>query len=156
MEPDKRKCRHYNRGYCKYGNICKFSHPSSICDSYLKEGICLATTCPKRHPKNCRYWIRKREGCMRQDSCQYLHKETTKYKPKSLAGSKSYLTCDACKYRGNDNHDLKKHEIKCQDESAQQNSENLQYHGEQCNKIETTEILKEHLESKHPIAAKVS
>ena len=69
----KRKCRYFNRGYCKYGMNCKFFHSKVICNEYVEEGGCQTTGCSKRHPRQCRYWTENPEGCRRSDTCQYLH-----------------------------------------------------------------------------------
>ena len=69
----KRKCRYFNRGYCKYGMNCRFYHSQVICKEYAEEGGCQTTGCSKRHPRQCRYWTENPEGCRRSDTCQYLH-----------------------------------------------------------------------------------
>ena len=73
-----RKCRHHNRGYCKFGDNCIFFHSNDVCQDFLESGICRARECGKRHPKDCRYWKRK-EGCRRNDLCRYLHNESKRY-----------------------------------------------------------------------------
>ena len=73
----RRKCRYFNRGYCKYKENCKYSHASKICEEYLKDGICVLDRCADRHPKHCRYWSSDPEGC-RYKSCQYLHVSSEK------------------------------------------------------------------------------
>ena len=70
-----KKCRHYNRGFCKFGRSCKYYHPKLVCEVYLQDGLCLQRKCPKRHPRHCRYWSSKSEGCTRNEECQYLHLE---------------------------------------------------------------------------------
>ena len=37
-----RKCRYYNRGYCKFDGDCKFRHSELICEEYLRD--CLLYT----------------------------------------------------------------------------------------------------------------
>ena len=32
-----KKCRYYDRGYCKYNDKCRFGHPQGVCDGYLKD-----------------------------------------------------------------------------------------------------------------------
>lgn len=76
-----RRCKYFNRGYCKYANKCSFLHYEKKCEDFLKNGICTQQKrCLYRHPKNCRYWIRKSEGCQRENKCQYLHDPTKKFK----------------------------------------------------------------------------
>ena len=35
-----KKCRYFNRGYCKYCDKCRFIHPKNICSEYLKTSKC--------------------------------------------------------------------------------------------------------------------
>ena len=67
LEPMKQnKCRYFNRGYCKFKENCRFFHSSVICEDFLEIGICKSSNgCIKRHPKNCRYWCKRAEGCKR-------------------------------------------------------------------------------------------
>ena len=62
QEKERRKCRHFNRGFCKYRDSCGYFHPSTICAEYLRDGICLRESCNERHPKHCRYWSNSPEG----------------------------------------------------------------------------------------------
>ena len=68
-----RKCRFFNRGYCKYQDQCNYHHSPVICQKYLSTGICEEKACSARHPRHCRYWSTKAEGCKRESACQYLH-----------------------------------------------------------------------------------
>ena len=61
----KKVCKFYNSGYCKYQGTCKFPHPSERC-----VGPCNKQSCLKRHPKPCRYG----DKCRRKDICDYKHK----------------------------------------------------------------------------------
>ena len=54
----KRRCRYYNRGYCKFGKKCNFFHSVSVCEMFVQKGICSKLGCPSRHPKDCRHWTR--------------------------------------------------------------------------------------------------
>ena len=49
------------------------------CHEYLEDGICRTVNCIQRHPRHCRYWTKRLEGCKRGISCQYLHVESMKY-----------------------------------------------------------------------------
>jgi hypothetical protein len=69
----KGKCRYWNRGYCRDGRKCSWSHPEGDCQEYLQEGRCRDRGCPRRHRKVCRYWVGK--GCTRKKECQYLHQD---------------------------------------------------------------------------------
>jgi hypothetical protein len=51
----KRKCRYWNRGYCREGRKCSWSHPEGDCQEYLQDGRCRDRGCPRRHRKVCRY-----------------------------------------------------------------------------------------------------
>ena len=77
---EKRKCRYFNRGFCKYGDKCNYYHASVTCQEYIEKGICTKTLCSERHPKTCKHWARDPQGCRRHESCQYLHKDSEKCK----------------------------------------------------------------------------
>ena len=67
-----KRCRYFNRGYCKKGSDCLYSHPQETCQEYLESGSCASfRSCRKRHPKECRYW--KRHHCFRGNECMFLH-----------------------------------------------------------------------------------
>ena len=66
-----KKCRHFNRGYCKHKSKCRFTHPDNICNDYVTNGKCEATRCEDRHPKRCK-WLTSKDGCTRE-GCLYLH-----------------------------------------------------------------------------------
>ena len=68
---EKKKCRYFNRGFCKYDLNCRFYHPDLVCNEYRQEGICRQRRCQQRHPRHCRYWTSNPEGCKRGDSCHY-------------------------------------------------------------------------------------
>ena len=51
-----KRCRYFNRGFCKYKNKCRFVHPNKICNIYLKNQTCNEKSCSDRHPKLCK-WI---------------------------------------------------------------------------------------------------
>ena len=74
-----KKCRYFNRGYCKFGEKCMYYHASEICQVYAEEGTCLKHRCIKRHPKKCRYWSKHPEGCRFGERCKYLHVTVEKY-----------------------------------------------------------------------------
>ena len=42
-------CRHFNNGYCKYKDNCKFNHPCEKCDKYMRGEKCLRNKCFYRH-----------------------------------------------------------------------------------------------------------
>ena len=67
-----KKCRYFNRGYCKYKTKCRYVHPKKICDQYLASQKCDNVDCQDRHPKLCK-WKEGRDGCKRDTECDYLH-----------------------------------------------------------------------------------
>ena len=67
----KKRCRYYNRGYCKYKHKCRYSHPKHICKEFLENGACTNTDCMERHPIRCK-WVKSEHGCSRSN-CEYLH-----------------------------------------------------------------------------------
>ena len=67
----RRKCRYFDRGYCKYKNKCRYKHPKEICEEYFKYGKCLNKGCERRHPKTCK-WLATKAGC-RKPECDYHH-----------------------------------------------------------------------------------
>ena len=68
---NRRKCRYYNRGFCKDTIKCRYLHPERICQVYLETQSCQEKQCPDRHPKLCK-WLKHSGGCKRQN-CAYLH-----------------------------------------------------------------------------------
>ena len=71
----KKKCRYWNRGYCREGSECTWYHEEIDCWSFVQEGHCKEKRCMKRHRKTCRYWAYRDIGCLRGDQCQYLHQK---------------------------------------------------------------------------------
>ena len=95
-----KKCRYYNRGFCKYEGKCKFYHPEIVCEEYLQDGLCRQKKCEKRHPRHCRFWTTKAEGCRRGETCQYLHAVSTRFydeERNNLRTASSVFSCDLCK-----------------------------------------------------------
>ena len=88
----KKKCKYFNRGYCKYGVKCRFDHPKHVCDEFLLEGICRQHKCPHSHPQHCRYWTTKKEGCNRGEFCQYLHVPGKKYSDEVIGKCRTLYT----------------------------------------------------------------
>ena len=114
-----RKCRYYNRGFCKFEQKCKFGHPKLVCEEYVQDGLCLEKKCPKRHPRHCRYWANTPEGCSRNENCQYLHVTTKRFcnieKKQQLStvieddNEDVTVSCDQCDFVSNDNYHWRKH-----------------------------------------------
>ena len=61
------QCQHNNRGYCKFGDKCKYQHFTETC----KNRACKVKDCRFRHPKPCR----NKEDCkfFKRDRCAYNH-----------------------------------------------------------------------------------
>ena len=67
-----KKCRYFNRGYCKYKSGCRYSHPKEVCKEHLASQNCENVNCLDRHPKVCK-WMESKNGCNRGTTCDYLH-----------------------------------------------------------------------------------
>ena len=67
-----KKCRYFNKGYCKYKGRCRYFHPQQICQNHMDTLDCKLKGCKKRHPKVCK-WFRKAVGCNRGENCEFLH-----------------------------------------------------------------------------------
>ena len=93
----KKKCRYYNRGYCKYKFKCRYSHPEKVCEEYLKSMKCENTECGDRHPKVCK-WMDTNIGCKRQSECDYLHVTLEN----EAIGDLDKFVCISCKHIWND------------------------------------------------------
>ena len=77
------KCSHFNSGYCRYAERqkgCKYIHTSEVCDVVH----CKQSTCPKRHPKLCRF----KDQCRFQSRCSYSHKQINFNEKESIKISK--------------------------------------------------------------------
>ena len=61
-------CRHFQTGFCKFGELCRKHHVKVICD---KEN-CDSKDCNERHPKICRYF-NSNQVCKFGSTCSYLH-----------------------------------------------------------------------------------
>ena len=68
----RKKCRHHDRGICKYGKNCFQEHPRDIC----RNDGCSRRNCKFRHPKPCK----NGESCpfiRRKGGCAYLHNDAS-------------------------------------------------------------------------------
>ena len=70
-EIEVKRCRYFNKGYCKYEKKCRYFHTVEICKVYLKDGKCNVKGCKERHPRVCKWYLRD-VGCKRQN-CNFLH-----------------------------------------------------------------------------------
>ena len=144
-----RKCRYYNRGFCKFEQKCKFDHPKLVCEEYLQDGLCLQKKCPKRHPRHCysRYWANTPEGCRRNENCQYLHVTTKRFcsneKKQQLStviedeNEDVTVSCDQWDYVSNNRYHQRKHTKSLHEE--------VNYSGDSCQyRSKTKESLRTH------------
>ena len=90
---ERKKCKFFNRGYCRYKSECKFAHPGEICKIYLEEKKCNDKTCADRHPKVCKWWL---EGKCRRNDCEYLHVTLVRDDDKPYEAHK-FFPCYGCK-----------------------------------------------------------
>ena len=69
MEPnkDEKLCKFHNTGFCKFKDQCHFRHVHDVC----LDRSCPRRSCSARHPKRCRYFLKKR--CKFGDDCAYSH-----------------------------------------------------------------------------------
>ena len=69
---EKLVCRHFQTGFCKFGESCKKQHVKENCQTKT----CLSKICKFRHPKPCKYFMRN-QSCKFGNSCAYEHIEHT-------------------------------------------------------------------------------
>ena len=79
----------------------------------MKSGKCEDRKCMNRHRKTCRY-LKTKEGCYRNEACQYLHDSTNnndkKEQPnKSKDKCDNSFECNNCDFKCNRTVTLKKH-----------------------------------------------
>ena len=91
----RKRCRYFNRGFCKYKNKCRFVHPNKICNIYLKNQTCNEKSCSDRHPKLCK-WIKSFGGCKRTE-CDYLHNCDQEQNMTNNEAADNFK-CEGCKY----------------------------------------------------------
>ena len=108
----RKKCRYYDRGFCKYNKKCRFSHQEGICQVYLKTLKCGLKECCQRHPKLCR-WDQGKGGCNKGEDCLYPHKEerlNINVDNVNTMGSEEYH-CVSCKHIWEEKNCVKEHII---------------------------------------------
>ena len=152
-----RKCRYYNRGYCKFQEECNFAHPSTICQDLLKNGKCYLRQCPDRHPKICRYWQRE-EGCRRSQYCTYLHQQNQVHRnpvqatenedsanqPINVESDSGFsFPCPLCRNEFTSEESLREHTNATHDKIAQLNCNDCDFNTDNEN------ILQTHIEEVH-------
>ena len=84
-----KRCKWWNRGFCREREGCSYDHPKEDCPDHM-DGKCNKKGCHTfRHRKQCRY-ENSDEGCHRGTSCEYLHikkevnKETEEHEFKEM------------------------------------------------------------------------
>ena len=111
-----KKCKYFNRGYCKYKlKKCRFSHPKDVCKEYLEDFKCGVKDCPDRHPAVCK-WLKSKYGCKRAEECDYLHvtlasDEVERWEHRNMPNMIEY-ECISCKSSFSDERCVKMHVIK--------------------------------------------
>ena len=109
-EKKRKRCRYFNRGFCKYLNKCRFVHPLDICGDYLRDDKCERRECCDRHPKRCK-WDNSDKGCRRGNECLYLHTTINETEEDKGSELKEYQ-CQGCKYIWNDGNCMEEQVIK--------------------------------------------
>ena len=95
IENKRKKCRYFDRGYCKYTTKCRFIHPVQNCILYMEGMKCDRKTCEMRHPKVCK-WMESKFGCTRED-CNYIHVTLACNDENSTPAGVDKLKCVSCK-----------------------------------------------------------
>ena len=110
VERKRKRCRYYNRGFCKYTTKCKFVHPTETCKVYLSGKICDKSDCEFRHPKICK-WLESKGGCKRE-TCDYRHVTLACDDQNSNNSHKTVaMKCAGCKSDWVDKNHVVKHII---------------------------------------------
>ena len=92
-----KRCRYWNRGFCKEKSNCLFNHVAEDCESFQEDGSCSDRACKKRHRKECRYY--RRGNCFRGEKCEYKHKTKDQLMTaKKDAQEGSQRECFNCEY----------------------------------------------------------
>ena len=104
------KCRYYDKGFCKYRTKCRYSHPEQTCEDYILYGQCKGQNCPRRHPKQCKFWQNNQNSCKRNIKCDFLHVTLANEHDKNEAHKPTYK-CVSCKNVWEDRNCLVKHVI---------------------------------------------
>ena len=102
-----KKCKYFDRGYCKYKFECKFVHHGEICKTYLEGKKCNDKNCKNRHPKVCKWWLRGECG---RNNCEYLH-VTLVHDDDKQKDTHKYFPCHGCKNCYDDRTSVVQHVI---------------------------------------------
>ena len=67
------RCKFFNKGFCREGSACNYSHPEEDCVDHCSTGSCSQErVCSYRHPNKCKFWSSGQ--CWRESNCVYLHR----------------------------------------------------------------------------------
>ena len=105
-----KKCRYYDKGYCKYASKCRYSHPKEMCRTYKESKRCKDRGCGGRHPRACK-WFQRDVGCRRLN-CDYLHVKTNVAKNENLQKECKQFKCAGCNDTWEDTNCVVKHQLK--------------------------------------------
>ena len=111
-----KKCRYFDRGYCKYKTKCRFTHMLGLCSQYLQIGKCERKECDQRHPKSCK-WDKGNSACKRGIDCMYLHGNTAGeeadnyYHHEQNGNAGQQFKCVGCKHSWEERKNVKSHII---------------------------------------------
>ena len=67
-----KRCKWWDRGFCRERGACFYSHTKGDCQEHLKGGCTIKGCNTFRHRKKCRYF-NTAVGCHRGESSEYLH-----------------------------------------------------------------------------------
>ena len=90
-----KRCRYYNKGYCKYVGKCRYFHANEICQRHLENLKCSEKNCNKRHSNQCK-WFQKEVGC-RRSNCDFLHETLACDDGNKNAHKETKYKCEGCK-----------------------------------------------------------
>ena len=126
-----RRCRYWNRGFCREGEDCVFYHSEEDCERFMETGKCNSRICQKRHRRQCRYF-KTNEGCHRNEKYKYLHSQQTKFsqaekeeESEVLRKRETSFKCNQCNFRSDREVTLRKHVNTKHGESHGDESESL-------------------------------
>lgn len=67
-----KKCKFFNRGFCREGKSCHYLHPEKNCREHCEGKSCPeGYKCQWRHPYYCQHW--QKGNCFHGVDCLYLH-----------------------------------------------------------------------------------
>ena len=122
-----KRCRYWNRGFCREKSSCLFSHVKEDCESFQKEGSCYDRTCKKRHRKECRYY--SKGNCFRGNRCEYKHGSNTQIQETKKDNQQGYKSdcheCEYCDYKCRNKDDMNNHMKTVHEDTSGSKYENI-------------------------------